>query len=64
MKINHLHDDGLGSVGLSADSFAYYYGLSRQHVIKLCEQSFISPARKHPVTKQWWIYPPATFKSS
>jgi hypothetical protein len=55
---NHLHSDGLGALGLSAHAFANRYGLPLGYVIKLCRQSKISPARKHPLTKQWWIYPP------
>jgi hypothetical protein len=54
-----LHDDGLGERGLSADSFALTHGLSIQLVQKYCRDGRIFGARKHPLTKKWWIYPPA-----
>lgn len=56
---NNLHDDGLGSMGLSAHAFATLHGFSTNKVIRLCKQGRIFGARKHSRTKQWWIYPPA-----
>lgn len=56
---NKLHDDGLGKRGLSATAFAISLGLSVSRVTRYCRQGLISGARKHPLTKKWWIYPPA-----
>jgi len=63
MSINKLHDDGLGAFGLSANCFASRHGLSVGYVISLCRQARILGSRKHPLTKQWWIYPPAKIVS-
>lgn len=57
--LNQLNDDGLGAMGLSANTFAYRYGLRVGFVISLCKQARLLVSRKHPFTKQWWIYPPA-----
>ena len=54
-----LHDDGLGCRGLSANAFAELHGLSKSKVIELCKKGRIFGARKHVITKHWWIYPPA-----
>lgn len=55
---NNLHDDGLGSMGMSANTFAHRCGLPVGYVVGLCKRSKILHSRKHPFTKQWWIYPP------
>jgi hypothetical protein len=54
-----LHHDGLGKMGLSANAFAERIGLSISHVKRLCTKGRIDGAKKHPITKNWWIYPPA-----
>ncbi len=56
---NTLHEDGLGSKGMSAITFAELHGLSIAYVRKLCKDGKIFGARLHPLTKKWWIYPPA-----
>jgi hypothetical protein len=59
MLNNKLHQDGLGDKGLSVNAFAEKMGLSINHITHLCRQGKIFGARKHPLTKKWWIYPPA-----
>ena len=59
MKTNHLHNDGLGSYGLSVRTFAERNGMRVSQVIHFCRLGRLTGARKHPYTKQWWIYPPA-----
>ena len=44
--------------GVSAQTFAESAGISVQQVIKYCKAGRIIGARKHPLTKRWWIYPP------
>lgn len=39
--------------------FARDMGLSEATIQKYCKQGRIFGARKHPLTKKWWIYPPA-----
>jgi transcriptional regulator with XRE-family HTH domain len=55
----NLHENGLGEKGLSLTAFAERMGLSINHVQRLCRSGRIFGARKHPLTKKWWIYPPA-----
>lgn len=52
-------DDGNGGKGVGINAFATRLGVSSSYVSKLCRQGRIDGARKHPVTGQWWIYPPA-----
>lgn len=54
-----LHEDGLGAKGLSIVAFAERHGLSVGKIRYLCKHGRILGARKHVLTKQWWIYPPA-----
>lgn len=54
-----LNDDGLGAFGLSAHTFASRYRLRVGFVVSLCIRGCILGSRKHPLTHQWWIYPPA-----
>jgi len=54
-----LHDDGLGGKGLTVASFAFHVGISISRIRTLCSKGLILGARRHPTTKQWWIYPPA-----
>lgn len=44
---------------VSVATFARNLGLSEAVVHKYCRQGRIFGARKHPLTKKWWIYPPA-----
>ena len=43
----------------SALTFARRLGLSAEHVEWLCRLGRIEGARLHPLTRKWWIYPPA-----
>lgn len=56
---NKLHDDGLGQKGLSAAAYADRLHLPVSKITRYCRQGRIWGARKHPLTKKWWIYPPA-----
>ncbi len=44
---------------VSVRAFAERLGLSEDLIRKYCLQGRIFGARKHPLTKKWWIYPPA-----
>lgn len=44
---------------VSVRAFAERLGLSERLVHRYCRQGRIFGARKHPLTKKWWIYPPA-----
>jgi hypothetical protein len=56
---SNLHQDGLGEKGVSVNAFAESSGLSADCVRRLCREGKIFGARNHPLTKKWWIYPPA-----
>ncbi len=56
---NHLTQDGLGNSGLSISAFSERSGLSNETIVRYCREGKIFGARKHPLTKKWWIYPPA-----
>jgi len=47
------------AAGVSVRTFADRLGLREQTVLKYCRQGRIFGARKHPLTRKWWIYPPA-----
>ena len=49
----------VGNQAVSAAKFAERIGVSVDRVILLCKRGAIIGARKHPLTKKWWIYPPA-----
>ena len=59
MSNNKLNNDGLGAKGLSLHTFAERHGLSYALILRYCRDGKIFGARKHHLTKQWWIYPPA-----
>jgi hypothetical protein len=44
---------------VSARAFAARHGLRWKTIVKWCQAGRICGARKHPLTRQWWIYPPA-----
>jgi hypothetical protein len=54
-----LQSDGIGGQGITLRSFAEQHGLSLKQMEDYCIAGKISGARKHPLTKKWWIYPPA-----
>ncbi len=45
--------------GMSLADFAKLKGKSPQSLAKLALRGRIVGARKHAVTKKWWVYPPA-----
>lgn len=47
------------TAAVSLRSFSATTGLSLDLLRKYCMQGRILGARKHVLTKQWWIYPPA-----
>lgn len=47
--------------GLSLRQFAEQTGLTEHLLQHYCRSGKIIGARKHPLTKKWWIYPPASF---
>lgn len=57
--MHKTYDDGTGQKGIGINTFAERMGLSVDYVTKLCRDGNIFGARKNPLTKKWWIYPPA-----
>lgn len=55
----HLMADGIGGKGLSLRAFAEHCGVRLATMQRYCRQGKVFGARLHPLTKQWWIYPPA-----
>ena len=45
--------------GMSLEAFAQQSGKSLRHIQKCAKAGRIMGARKHPLTKKWWVYPPA-----
>jgi hypothetical protein len=45
--------------GVSLATFSHMTGLSVLALTRYCRLGRIIGARKHPLTKKWWIYPPA-----
>lgn len=45
--------------GVSLATFSRTSGVSERQLQKLAKAGRIIGARKHPLTKKWWIYPPA-----
>ncbi len=45
--------------GVSLATFSRTSGVSEQQLQRYAKAGRIIGARKHPLTKKWWIYPPA-----
>ena len=45
--------------GMSIATFSRTTGVSEQQLLRYARAGRIIGARKHPLTKKWWIYPPA-----
>ena len=45
--------------GVSIATFSLMTGVSQRQLLKYAKAGRIICARKHPLTKKWWIYPPA-----
>ncbi|MES2636544.1 MAG: hypothetical protein V4605_04405 [Pseudomonadota bacterium] len=57
--MNKPYFDGISKNGLPAAQFAAGLGLTSRYVLELCRNGKVFGASKHPLTKKWWIYPPA-----
>ena len=57
MSVKSEHIPPAGAV--SAAAFARNTGISHERVLQLCRSGRIFGASKHPLTRKWWIYPPA-----
>ncbi|MDP1766436.1 MAG: hypothetical protein Q8K83_05985 [Methylotenera sp.] len=58
-RVNHAAVQSSRCEPVSLRSFSLSTGLSLGLLRKFCNQGRILGARKHVLTKQWWIYPPA-----
>lgn len=47
------------SGGMSLFTFSKLTGVSEGQLLKYARAGRIIGARKNPLTKKWWIYPPA-----
>lgn len=45
--------------GVSLRTFSELTGLSERALLRYARTGRIIGARKHPLTRKWWIYPPA-----
>lgn len=45
--------------GMSLRRFSEHTGVSEKSLCKYAKAGRIIGARKHPLTRKWWIYPPA-----
>lgn len=45
--------------GVSIATFSLMTGVSVKRLLHYAKLGRIIGARKHPLTKKWWIYPPA-----
>lgn len=45
--------------GVSIATFSLTSGVSEKQLLKYARAGRIVGARKHPLTKKWWVYPPA-----
>lgn len=54
-----LMNDGIGGKGITLKAFAERCGVSVPRMQAYCREGKVFGARLHPLTKAWWIYPPA-----
>ena len=45
--------------GMSVADFAQRHGFCLSYALKLCRHGRVFGARQHPLTRRWWVYPPA-----
>ena len=57
MKI-FLHEP-VAAGGVSLNALARRWGVSNTTLLKWVRAGRIDGARLHPLTRKWWIYPPA-----
>jgi hypothetical protein len=43
--------------GMSLADFAQVTGKTASHLARLAQKGRIIGARKHPLSKKWWVYP-------
>lgn len=55
------YDDGLGGQGASIQQYCVDNGLNFNNYLWLCKSGHIEGAKLHPITRHWWVYPPAKF---
>ncbi|MDZ4099840.1 MAG: hypothetical protein U1E13_14265 [Methylophilaceae bacterium] len=60
MKTKTLKSDGLGNLGMTLRAYAEQQGQSLSFAKRMARAGFITGARLHPLTRQWWVYPPET----
>ena len=48
--------------GMTLAAFALLTGIPAQRLIKYAKTGRLVGARKNPLTKKWWIYPPAQIR--
>lgn len=51
--VNHQQE------GVSLATYSRQTGVSEQQLQRYAKAGRILGARKHPLTRKWWIYPPA-----
>ena len=51
--------DGIGSFGYPLSTYAQLTGIPVKQLMAYIWHDRIYGARKHPLTKKWWVYPPA-----
>jgi hypothetical protein len=52
----------VGAEGMSAAALACKLNVNHRQIDQLCRNGRIIGASKHPLTKKWWIYPPAILR--
>lgn len=45
--------------GVSLRTFSEQTGVSERTLMRYAKAGRIIGARKHPLTRKWWVYPPA-----
>lgn len=48
--------------GVSLATFSWMTGIPEERLRKYAKAGRIVGARKNPLTKKWWIYPPAQIR--
>jgi hypothetical protein len=51
--------DGIGSIGYPLSAYSLFTGIPIKQLLSYIWHDRIYGARKHPLTRKWWVYPPA-----